>query len=294
MKMHADEFPIDEALVCSLIADQFPEWGSLPVRRVDSAGTDNAMFRIGDELVARLPRISGAVVGIAKEQHILPLLVGRLPVTTPRIRGIGKPGVSFPWTWTVLDWIDGESLDRGAAFDEGILAGDLAAFLRELHVITSLPGLEPGEGRGEPLSGRNEATRSTIQVLADDLNVEKALAIWDAALAVPYDSAPRLVHGDVMPGNLVERDGRLHAVIDFGAMAVGDPAVDLMPAWNLFGPNGRALFREATGAGPGSWAKAKGWALSQAVIALPYYRETNPVLAGIARRTITAVLADSD
>jgi aminoglycoside phosphotransferase (APT) family kinase protein len=294
MVMHADEFPIDAELVRRLVSDQLPEWADLPMRRVASAGTDNAMVRIGDGLVARLPRIEGAVAGIEKEQRVLPQLAGRLPFAIPRIQGIGRPDGSFPWTWTVLEWIEGESLDRGAKIDEQALAQDLATFVEALHGFEPPVVLEPGIGRGEPLANRDTATRATINELGGDLDVGQAIAIWDAALSVPSDPVPRLVHGDVMPGNLVIRDGRLHAVIDFGTVAVGDPAVDLMPAWNLFGPEGRRIFRVALDVDDGAWIKGKGWALSQAVIALPYYRETNPILAGIAKRTIAAVLADSD
>lgn len=293
MTMHADEFPISNDLVAAMLAEQFPQWSGRALHRVTSAGTDNAMVRIGDELVARLPRIAGAVPGIQKEQRLLPLLANHLPIPIPAVVALGQPGDFFPWPWTVLTWMVGESLDRNPVVDEAALAIDLAEVLRSLHAVKPLPGLRLREGRGQPLRDRDEQTRDTIRSLPHDLDVDRALSIWDAALAAPFDALPRVVHGDAMPGNLLIQNGRLAGMIDFGSLALGDRAVDLMPAWNLFSPPARQVFRDATHATDQMWAKGRGWALSQAVIALPYYRETNPVLAGIAQQTIAAVLADS-
>src|SRR5262249_28626931 len=118
-------------------------------------------------------------------------------------------------------------------------------------------------------------------------------AAWDAALQAPaWCGAPVWLHGDLQLGNLLAVKGRLSAVIDFGCLGVGDPACDVMTAWLYLAAENRDVFRAALAADDATWARGRGWALSVGLIALPYYQNTNPVLAGIARRAINEALAD--
>ncbi|MEV1073115.1 phosphotransferase [Micromonospora parva] len=115
--------------------------------------------------------------------------------------------------------------------------------------------------------------------------------VWERCRDAPRDDPADLwIHGDLMPGNLLVRDGRPAAVIDLGAVGVGDPAVDLMPAWNLLDAGSRETYRRALGVDDATWERGRGWALVQAINALPYYVRSNPVMAGIARHTLRAVL----
>jgi aminoglycoside phosphotransferase (APT) family kinase protein len=75
-------------------------------------------------------------------------------------------------------------------------------------------------------------------------------------------------------------------------MGAGDPAVDLIPAWTLFGDEGRRRFRAALHASDVVWARSRGFALHQALLIVPYYLQTNPHFAALARRTIAQMLAE--
>ena len=155
----------------------------------------------------------------------------------------------------------------------------------------SLPA-RPGS-RGEPLAGRDRETRAAIAVLRDSFAEAEMTAVWDHALAQPAWSGPPVwLHGDLHSGNLLAQNGRLTAVIDFGCLAVGDPAADVMAAWLYLPREVRNAFRAALAVDDATWARARGLALSMGLIALPYYRKTNPQLAGIAQRAIIETLAD--
>ncbi|MFG2127453.1 aminoglycoside phosphotransferase family protein [Streptomyces sp. NPDC048751] len=292
-KMRPDEIDLDAPLVAGLIAEQFPRWASLPVRRLKSSGTENAMFRLGTDHVVRLPRYPGAVESVEHEQRWLPRLGPRLPVAAPEPVGRGGPGAGFPWPWSVYRWLDGHNPVAGAVEEPTELAEDLAAY------ITTLRGIDPRDGppnhRGVPLASRDEFTRSAIAQLEGRLDTAAVTALWEEALRVPPRTAPPVwAHGDLSPGNVLVRDGRLAAVIDFGNVGVGDPAVDLIVAWNLLPASARATFRKAVGADDAEWARGRGWALSISLIQLPFYWDTNPVLAENSRHTIGEILAEAE
>ena len=294
--MHADEVATDAGLVRRLIAAQFPLWADLPVVPVASAGTDNALYRLGDNMVVRMPRIHWATGQIEMECRWLPLLAPHLPLAIPTPLAVGEPAEGFPWAWSVYGWLDGDNatLDRLADPDQA--ARDLAAFIHALQAIDPAGGPKPDPetlGRGVPLATRDAKTREAIASLDGLIDTSAAMAAWEAALAAPvWQGPPVWLHGDLQSGNLLAVDGRLTAVIDFGVLTVGDPACDLMVAWNLFTAAPRAAFRQAIAVDEATWARGRGWGLSPALVALPYYRETNPGLAAIARHAIAEVLAD--
>jgi aminoglycoside phosphotransferase (APT) family kinase protein len=288
-KMHADELELDAGLVRRLLAEQFPEWAGLPVSRLSSSGTDNALFRLGDELVARLPRIHWAVGGVENDLEWLPKVAPLLPVKIPVPLAKGLPGEGYPWVWGLYPWIQGELAVAGAAGVD--IAPRLARFVDALHRI-DLPG-GPRSGRGGPLLEHDEPTRAAIAELNGLVDTEAVTAAWEEALCAPeWSGSPVWLHGDLMPSNLLLRDGRLAAVIDWGGLGVGDPAADLVLAWNLLDAATRHVFRAELGADDATWARGRGWALSTAVIAIPYYKETNPALADNARYRIREVLGE--
>jgi aminoglycoside phosphotransferase (APT) family kinase protein len=236
-------------------------------------------------MVVRLPRIEWATGAIAKDFGWLPLLAAQLPVSIPAALARGRPGAGFPWEWGVYSWLPGANPPLGSG---GVaLARDLAGFVRALRLIDSAGA--PPSRRGRPLSTQDKRAR---QALAE---VPEATEAWDEALAVPeWKGRPVWLHADLLPGNLLVRKGRLVAVLDFAVAGVGDPACDVIPAWTVLSGEARELFRLEAGLDDDAWARGRGWALSIGLIALPYYRETNPGFAAVARHLIDEVLAEAN
>ncbi len=289
--MHADEADIDTELVRALIATQFPRWAGLPVEPVESAGTDNAMYRLGDDLAVRLPRVAGAADDVAADQEWLPRLARHLPVAVPTPLALGEPARGYPYPWSVLRWLPGTNPGVADLADPVGLALDLAAFVAALRRVDTVGA--PRAGRGVPLAERDEPTRAAIDQSHDLVDTAAVTAVWEEALRLPpWAGPPAWVHADLSPGNVLVRDGRLSAVIDWGAAGVGDPTVDLIVAWNLLPADVRPLFRDALAADEETWLRGRGWALSISIIQLPYYQHTNPVLAANSRHVIAEVLAE--
>ncbi|MGA5895770.1 aminoglycoside phosphotransferase family protein [Streptomyces venetus] len=290
--MHEDERDIDVSLVGRLIAGQFPQWAGLPLRRLASSGTENAMFRLGADKVVRLPRHPRAVEAIAHELRWLPRLAPALPAAAPEPLGRGEPAEGFPWPWSVYGWLDGHNPVPGTLEEPALLAEDLAACVSALRRIDAADG--PVGCRGVPLASRDRFVREALGQLAGRADTAAVTAVWEASLRAPeHTGPPAWAHGDLMAGNLLVRGGRLTGVIDFGTVGVGDPAVDLIAAWCLLPAAARGVFRAAMGVDEAEWARARGWALSIAVIALPYYWDTNPPVAANSRHVIGEILAET-
>ncbi|MGW1273616.1 aminoglycoside phosphotransferase family protein [Streptomyces sp. NPDC002491] len=292
MRMHADEIDLDDSLVGRLVAAQFPQWAGLPLRRVASSGSENAMFRLGEDMVVRLPRHPRAVASVAHEQRWLARLGPLLQAAAPEPLAQGGPGEGFAWPWSVYRWLDGRNPVAGAVERPQSLAADLGAYIAALRAVPPQDG--PPNPRGVPLAERDGPTRDALALLEGQIDTAAARAVWDEALRVPCRTEPPVwAHGDLSPGNVLVADGRLAAVIDFGCAGVGDLAVDLIVAWNLLPASARGVFRDAVGADDAEWARGRGWALSISLIQLPYYRETNPPLAANSRHVIGEILAET-
>jgi aminoglycoside phosphotransferase (APT) family kinase protein len=293
--MHADEVHTDVALVRRLLAAQFPQWAHLSIEPVESAGTDNAIYRLGDELSVRLPRIQWATGQAAKEHRWLPALAPLLPLAVPVPLARGTPAEGYPWDWSVYQWIEGENPALGDRGDLREVATDLAGFVAALQRIDTADGPTAAKAhlRGLPLGVRDDETRAAIAQMDGIVDTDAATLAWEAALEAPeWDRAPVWFHGDLLPGNLLLQDGRLHAVIDFSGLGVGDPACDLMIAWSLFSGESREVFRAALAVDDATWARGRGHALCQAAMFIPYYLETNPLGVSRARHQLDEVLAD--
>lgn len=298
-QLHDGEARVDRALVRALVDEQLPQWASLPLTEVPATGTDHWLYRLGDELVVRLPRVGWATSQSDLEAQWLPLLAPHLPVAVPERLAVGAPAHGYPYAWSVCRWIPGRTPVSSDASDRRAIAEPLGRFCAALREIDATGGPLAGvvNSRGVPLAERDNATREAIAEVSDELDARLLTRAWDAALAAPaYDGPPRWMHADLLAGNLlvdeVDVGATLVAVIDWGPMAVGDPAPDAAPAWSLFDAQTRATFREAAGFDDATWARGRGWALSTSLAALPYYRGTSEVIAATSRRTIHAVLAD--
>jgi aminoglycoside phosphotransferase (APT) family kinase protein len=297
-KMHADEVDVDAALARRLLLEQFPEWADLSLAAVTPWGTDNAVYRLGNDMVLRLPRTPRTSRTLEMERQWLPRLAPRLPLAVPLPLADGTPADGYPFTWSVYRWLPGESATADRITDTGQLAADLARFIAALQRIDPAGGPPPGDVnsfRGVPLGRRDARTRAAIASLKGKLDIVAVTAAWEEALKAPaWDGPPVWLHGDLDSRNALAENGRLNAVIDFGTLSVGDPACDVMVAWKMLSAEAHAAFRTALSVDEATWARGRGWALSQAVIALAYYTlETNAVLVREAHRWIAAVLADA-
>jgi aminoglycoside phosphotransferase (APT) family kinase protein len=281
--MHDGEIATDVSLVDELIGTQFPRWHGLPITQVVHGGTDHAIYRLGDELAVRLPRIAWSQGQAERDAVTLPRLAPHLPVAVPEPLELGEPTENYPYPWAIVRWLDGDI----AAVEEV----DESTGIRLAELIQALHGIDAaGEpwttyrGRLDNADSDERVRRSIAQIGGDP----RLLAVWEDALGAPrWDQPGRWLHADLHQGNLLFTDGELTGVIDWGCSGVGDPAGDLMTAWLFLDERGRKAFRRELGEfDDAAWARARGWALELAVVALPYYRDTNPFLAGVARRTL--------
>jgi aminoglycoside phosphotransferase (APT) family kinase protein len=288
--MHDGEVATDVSLVDDLIRTQFPRWHGLPITQVKHGGTDHAIYRLGDDLAVRLPRIDWSKDQAERDAVTLPRLAPYLPVAVPEPLELGEPTENYPYRWSVVRWLSGD-IAPIEAVDENT-AIRLAELVQALHKI---------DATGEPWttyrgrldhSDSDERVRKSIAELGDD---PRLLALWQEVLDAPrWDQPGRWLHADLHQGNLLFTGGELTGVIDWGCAAVGDPAGDLMTAWLFLDERGRARFwRELAEFDDATWLRAQGWALELAVVALPYYRDTNPFLAEVARHTLRQLVPES-
>jgi aminoglycoside phosphotransferase (APT) family kinase protein len=291
--MHADQVDVTAATVAALVAEHFPQWRQLPVRRVPSAGTVNALFRVGDDVVVRLPLRPSTGAGLRaeliREQSNARRLAAHAPVAVPEPLGIGAPGDGYPGWWAAYRWIPGELASDRSIADAVAFARDLAGFVDAVRGMDTGGATWNGASRGGPLHTRDADVRAALDRSTHLVDTGRLGRIWDGCLAARPATGDVWIHADLMPGNLLVRDGRLAAVIDLEGMCVGDPAVDLMPAWNLLPGKARPTFRRALGVDDDTWERGRGWAIVQAIVALPYYVDTNPAMADTARHTLAAV-----
>lgn len=292
VKMHVDQMDIDAGLVQRLVHDQFPQWADLPVERLASAGTVNAVYRLGDALTVRLPLTAGGTKDLEREGRWLPRLAPALPVTIPTVVATGDPAEGYPWAWAVHRWIDGETPVEGRLAKPELLARDLGEFVTAMRKANIADG--PSAYRGVPLATADPHARAAIENLRhtdEPFDADAATAAWQEALAAPpWTGAPCWVHSDLMPSNLLVTGDRLTAVLDFATVGVGDPACDLIPAWNLLPSCARQIFRDTVDVDDATWTRGRGWALAMALIQLPYYRNTNPAISANARHVIREIL----
>ena len=293
--MHPNEVNPDISLVRRLLKEQFPQLADLPLVPLESAGTDNAIYRLGEELCVRLPRIDWALGQADKERFWLPKLAPFLPLRVPEPLAKGEPALGYPWNWSIYHWLEGESLTNAQDLNLCEAAADLAQFVRALQVIDPAGGpLAEEHGlRGVPLFRRDRAVRAALQTLEGEINNAAALSAWETALLAPdWEQDPVWFHGDLLPGNVLFHRGRVSAVIDFAGLGVGDPACDLMIAWGLFSGESREMFRSTLQVDEATWVRGRGQALAQALIFIPYYLKTNPTGVAYARRVVSEVLED--
>lgn len=290
VKMHEGEIDIDAVLVKRLLAEQFPYLEDRSITPVRSTGTVNAIYHLDPDLYVRLPRLGIWAESLEREWTWLPKLEPHISLHIPKPLARGKPTNGYPYPWVIYHWLEGDPYQDHLISDECQVASDLVNFILELQRIDMLGA--PRGGRS-PLIELDAATRAAIEASRGVINAEAVSAAWARSLeSPPWNGKPVWIHGDLLKSNLLVQGGRLYAVIDFGGVGIGDPAADVVPAWSVFNQAGRETFRQALDVDDGTWSRARGYALHQALLIIPYYPETNPEFVTMAKRTVEEILTE--
>lgn len=289
---------VDAEQVRRLVREQLPQWAELPVRPVADGGWDNWTFRLGADMVVRLPSAAEYAEAVEKEHRWLPVLASHLPLPVPVALARGLPGAGYPFVWSVYAWLDGQTVSVAPPADPIAFAVELADFLIALRAIDTAGGPWPGLHnwfRGGPLQTYDALTRGALAELDGHLDVSAAAELWTTVLTTPWDGDARWFHGDVAPGNLLTRGGHLAAVIDFGTCGVGDPACDLAAAWTLMTGEARQVFRDRLAVDDATWERGRGWALWKTITTCSYTCEDAEDAEEFARarRVLSEILSEA-
>ncbi len=279
---------VSPALLRRLLHAQHPDLAYWPIT-VLANGWDNVVFRVGDDLLARLPRRELGARLVSHEQHWLPALAAQLPLPIPAPVRTGRPGLGYPWPWSIVPYLPGQVAALTPPADPAAAAVSLGGFLAALH--TPAPPDAPGNPfRGVPLADRTDTVMQNLSLVADQVDVRAVRRMWATALSAPrWRQPPVWVHGDLHPANILVHDGRISGVIDFGDLTAGDPAADLSVGWMLLPAGCHQAFLDSARASDASWARATGWALALGLVYLAHSAD-NPQLAAVGRHTLGAVL----
>ncbi|MFJ8089151.1 aminoglycoside phosphotransferase family protein [Lysinibacillus sp. NPDC095746] len=286
---------IDVDLVSKLINSQFPEWSNLEIKSVKKSGNDNKTFHLGNSMSVRLPSDEVYVPQVEKEQKWLPILAKHLstPISEPLAKG--EPSGDYPHPWSVNKWLDGEIVTIENIDDPNQFANELGGFLVELQSIDASGGPLAGEHnfyRGGDIVVYDDECRDAINNNVTTFNKHILEEIWELALTSKWAGGPVWVHGDIAPGNILIKNGKLRAVIDFGILGVGDPSCDAAMAWTFFDDKSRKTFKNALNFDEETWNRARGWALWKALITYDYNKQSNKAVADEQCNIINVIIND--
>jgi aminoglycoside phosphotransferase (APT) family kinase protein len=296
MRMHADQLTVSPTTVRRLVDAQFPRWRDLPVARVRSQGTVNAIYRIGDRLAARFP-LRPAEVGSARraleaEAEASRELLGRTRFRTPEPVAVGEPGEGYPLPWSVQTWLPGVVAAAEDPAGSVAFALDLAEFIRGVRAVDTRGRAFGGRGRGGDLRSHDAWVAECFDRSERILDVPRLRRVWHALRDLPRVDPDVMTHGDLIPGNVLVSGGRLTGIIDVGGLGPADPALDLVSAWHLLDGGPRQALRDALGCDDLQWRRGQAWAFEQAMGLVWYYAESNPVMSRTGRRTLARIVAD--
>ena len=298
MGMHPDQLSVKVETVQELVANQFPEWSGLPIIGIASQGTVNAMFRIGDQLVARFPLQPAAVDEtrrwLESEAEAARELLGRTPFATPEPVAIGEPGIDFPLPWSVQTWLPGTTATEVDPGDSVAFADDLATFIKAVRSIDTRGRRFARPGRGGDLRAHDAWVQTCFQHSQNLLDVPRLRRMWAQLHELPRVAVDVMTHGDLIPGNVLVSNGRLSGVIDVGGLGPADPALDLVGAWHLLETKPRQVLRERVASDDLEWQRGKAWAFEQAMGVVWYYVDSNPVMSQMGLRTLSRIMAPAD
>lgn len=290
-----EKITINKLLAHKLIAEQFPEYASLPITDIEKQGHDNRTYRLGDHMLIRMPTAANYALKVPKEQELLPDLAKALSISIPAPIKMGKASEDYPFPFSIYKWLPGKSINlmRLTDQDKEQLAFDLARFLKELQSINDVKGLEPGQHnwwRGDHVSVYDKGAREQIAELAEIIDARKALALWGQACTTRWDKAPIWIHGDFAIGNILMDGGKLSAIIDFGGAAIGDPACDLVIAWTYLNGKAREIFISEMNMDDATLLRARAWALWKATYELTQVVDKSSATALLQKQIIDEVM----
>jgi aminoglycoside phosphotransferase (APT) family kinase protein len=295
MKKDPIIFDITVELARKIIREQFPEFTHLPIQSVEKQGHDNRTYRLGETMLMRIPTEACYALKVSKEQELLPQLAPHLPFNIPSPIKMGHPSKMFPFPFSIYKWLEGTSLNLLTLPEEDLekLAVDLAKFLKALQAIKNVEGPEPGPHnfwRGAHVSVYEQETRQYTSVLSDIIDTDQAIKLWENACETKWKKSPIWIHGDFATGNILVKEGKLSAIIDFGGTGVGDPACDLVMAWTFFKGNARKVFIKEMNLDQDTWLRAKAWALWKAMFQLYHLKDKNTTEAFKEKKIIEDIL----
>lgn len=280
-------------LVHRLITKQFPVWADLPIRPVEVGGWDNRTFRLGDNMLVRMPSAARYAAQVEKEHSWLPKLKNSLPISIPVPLAMGEPDMEYPWQWSIYQWLPGETAAATTIKDKNQFAMDLAQFIIALQKINTTSGPVPQKHEFAHAAGLHyydAQFRQAVEILKQEIDTSLALQIWEKALRSRWMQQPVWVHGDISAGNLIIYNGKLSGVIDFGCLGVGDPACDIVIAWKFFQAQERQIFLHMLPLDTNTWNRGRAWALWKALIIKAGLVTSNPIENQQASHTIQEVL----
>jgi aminoglycoside phosphotransferase (APT) family kinase protein len=297
MDMHVGQLSITADTVGQLVGAQFPGWCDLTVRPLGYTGTVNALFRVGQGLVARFPLRPGDAAETLRwledEANAARELLGRSRVPTPEPVAIGEPGAGYPLPWAVQTWLPGTPATVEDPSGSTAFAEDLAEFIRDVRTIDTRGRTFRGPGRGGHLPDHDDWMQTCFERSEPMLDVGPLRRAWAELRALPRGpGGDEMTHGDLIPGNVLVADRRLVGVIDVGSLGPADPALDLVAAWHLLEAGPRRTLRDALQCEDLEWARGAAWAFEQAMGAVWYYADSNPPMSRMGRRTLERILAD--
>lgn len=298
--MHPGQLSVSPLSVATLIAEQFPQWAGLPIQSVPGAGTVNAIFRVGAYVVARFPLVPSDDIESVRQDLELEAaaaeeLSGRTPVVTPTPLGIGQPGAGYPLPWSVYTWLPGDPATADSCSQSDFFATHLAAFIHAVRAIDTRGRTYDGKGRGGDLGSYDEWIELCLANSEGLLDVPRMRRIWDEVRALPRGDTPDVMsHGDLIPPNILTIGGCLSGVLDVSGFKAADPALDLVSAWHLLDAPRRELLRNDLGCDDAEWQRGRGWAFQQAMGAVWYYVDTNPIMSTNCRCTLERIQTDID
>jgi aminoglycoside phosphotransferase (APT) family kinase protein len=293
--MHPDQLAVASSTVRALVHQQFPRWRGNPIRKVVSEGTVNALYRIGDRLVARFP-LQPAAAGstrdsLESEAEAARELAGRTRFPTPEPVALGEPGFGYPLPWSVQTWLPGRTATEEDPSASPGFAHDLADFICDVRTIQTHGRAFTGHGRGGDLRQHDAWMRTCFERSEGLLDVPLLRRTWSALRVLPRRDVDVMTHGDLIPGNVLVSTGRLAGVIDVGGLGPADPALDLVCAWHLLDAGPRQVLRDELSCDDLEWERGKAWAFEQAMGAVWYYAQTNKAMSQMGRRTLERIAA---
>ncbi|MCX7114309.1 MAG: aminoglycoside phosphotransferase family protein [Gammaproteobacteria bacterium] len=288
-------FDITADLAHQLIAEQFPEYAHLPITSVEQQGHDNRTYRLGNDLLIRMPTAESYALKVPIEEALLPKLASHLTVSIPVPIKMGTASQTYPYPFSIYKWLEGRSINLLVVDNDCLenLASDLVRFLKELQSIDNVDGPAPGQHnwwRGDHVSVYDKGAREQISALSTVINERQAIELWERACKTKWDKSPVWVHGDFAIGNMLLKDNKLSAIIDFGGMALGDPACDLVIAWTFLNGKARDIFVQEMNLDENTWLRARAWALWKATFQLCQIADKKSPEALIQKRIIEDVI----